>query len=166
MKPSNKVCTKCGVNKNFSEYGYSSKGRYGLLSWCKTCGNIRQQEWRLTNKEKVNSRAREYYHNRAKENPELFYHAKRSKAIKASYGLTIDEYNEKLNIQGHSCPICREEFDLNKGKYAFSLDHNHTTGKIRDFLCSRCNLALGGFNDNIDILKSAINYLKRHNNEA
>lgn len=39
------------------------------------------------------------------------------------------------------------------------IDHCHKTGKIRGILCSRCNTALGGFNDDIKLLDKAINYL-------
>jgi len=39
------------------------------------------------------------------------------------------------------------------------LDHCHTTGKIRGFLCQKCNHGLGLFNDSIQALKSAIEYL-------
>jgi hypothetical protein len=43
-----------------------------------------------------------------------------------------------------------------------AVDHCHTTGKIRGLLCSKCNPALGAFNDNIEILNSAIKYLKEY----
>jgi hypothetical protein len=166
MKPNNKTCTKCLLTKDLSEYGGSIKGKYSLLSRCKTCENIRQQKWKSANKDRLNARAREDYHRKAKDNPELFYRNKRAKAIKASYGITLEEYQNKLKLQEHTCAICNDKFDINKGKYAFSLDHDHATGKIRDFLCSSCNLALGGFRDDIKILKSAIMYLEGHTDEA
>lgn len=43
------------------------------------------------------------------------------------------------------------------------LDHCHITGKIRGFLCSNCNTGLGLFKDNINLLESAIKYLRTHN---
>lgn len=42
------------------------------------------------------------------------------------------------------------------------VDHNHTTGKVRAILCSRCNGALGQFCDDTDLLKSAIKYLEKY----
>ena len=53
------------------------------------------------------------------------------------------------------CPICDKE------THKVVLDHNHSTGKFRGWLCNDCNNALGKFNDDIDFLKKAIKYLKK-----
>lgn len=64
------------------------------------------------------------------------------------------------------CPICNKlEDDLtDKGnKYQTSpwaLDHNHSSGKIRGWLCHSCNRALGGFKDDEETLRRAVIYLK------
>ena len=39
------------------------------------------------------------------------------------------------------------------------IDHCHETGKVRGLLCSKCNIALGNFDDDIETLKRAISYL-------
>lgn len=57
------------------------------------------------------------------------------------------------------CGICGRSYNDN-GK-ALSVDHNHETGQLRELLCQKCNLALGGFQDSIEILKSAIKYLRK-----
>lgn len=41
------------------------------------------------------------------------------------------------------------------------LDHCHLTGKFRGWLCNRCNRGLGYFDDCIEGLQQAIEYLKR-----
>jgi hypothetical protein len=43
-----------------------------------------------------------------------------------------------------------------------SIDHNHKTNITRELLCSSCNKGIGHFDENIDILQQAINYLKKH----
>lgn len=43
-----------------------------------------------------------------------------------------------------------------------TVDHNHTTEKIRGLLCNKSNQRLGFFNDNIDLLEGAMLYLKQH----
>ena len=41
------------------------------------------------------------------------------------------------------------------------LDHDHTTGKFRGFLCHKHNVGLGYFK-NVEELQDAIEYLQRH----
>lgn len=41
------------------------------------------------------------------------------------------------------------------------LDHCHLTGKFRGWLCNRCNRGLGYFDDCIEGLRQAIEYLQR-----
>jgi hypothetical protein len=66
---------------------------------------------------------------------------------------TKEEYQKLLLIK--NCMICGIFVN---GKN-FHIDHDHKTGKVRGKLCHKCNLGLGMFKDNIDILKQAIRYL-------
>lgn len=64
-----------------------------------------------------------------------------------------------------NCEICdvkltNKSITSNKSTW-FNVDHCHKTGKVRGILCSKCNRALGGFSDNIDNFKRAIEYLKQ-----
>lgn len=45
------------------------------------------------------------------------------------------------------------------GVKALNLDHDHTSGRFRGWLCVRCNLGLGCFRDSPELLHRAINYL-------
>ena len=63
------------------------------------------------------------------------------------------------------CAIChRPERKIKKdgGLYNLSVDHDHETGEIRQLLCHACNFAIGQLDEDIVILKSAINYLKKY----
>ena len=63
-----------------------------------------------------------------------------------------------LDVQLCNCAICgKSALDQ---KQRMCVDHNHETGQIRGLLCTHCNKALGGFEDDIDILLSAVSYLK------
>jgi Autographiviridae endonuclease VII len=82
-----------------------------------------------------------------------------------------ERYNEKqkrnrrkykgiLNATGESksgnCDICNT-FDK-----CLHLDHCHSSGKIRGWLCLKCNTALGKFKDDTRLLGTAIEYLNIH----
>jgi len=70
---------------------------------------------------------------------------------KAIFDRDRREYIKDKEIFG-SCQICGLECKR-------VIDHNHIDGKIRGMLCSKCNWGLGFFRDDIEILKSAIQYL-------
>ena len=57
--------------------------------------------------------------------------------IRKLYGLTREQYEEKLKAQGNRCAICQRV--LSKPH----LDHDHTTNQLRDALCNNCNAAVG-----------------------
>ena len=42
------------------------------------------------------------------------------------------------------------------------LDHCHGSGKLRGILCHNCNVGLGHFKDNVELLAKAIEYLKKY----
>lgn len=52
------------------------------------------------------------------------------------------------------CEICDSTENL-------CWDHSHTTGLFRGTLCSKCNAAIGLFQDNTLLLKKAIEYLSK-----
>uniref|UniRef100_A0AB74UKY8 Recombination endonuclease VII n=1 Tax=Caulobacter phage BL57 TaxID=3348355 RepID=A0AB74UKY8_9VIRU len=54
------------------------------------------------------------------------------------------------------CEACGEKDS--KG-VALALDHDHLTGKIRGWLCRRCNLLLGSVNDDARLLRLLADYL-------
>lgn len=79
----------------------------------------------------------------------------KSNAVKHRYGVSLEEYEEKIK-PCKNCGICGREFQNDKDKH---FDHNHISKKFRGVLCTNCNLGLGHFKDNKEILSSAINYL-------
>lgn len=78
--------------------------------------------------------------------------------LASRYGMTLDEYREREDSQGGRCAICGDEPEGGR----LHVDHNHTTGAVRDLLCRPCNHALGNAKDDPDRLQAMIAYLQRH----
>lgn len=53
------------------------------------------------------------------------------------------------------CKIC------GKTEGRFCVDHDHKNGKTRGLLCDECNIGLGKFFDDTEIMKKAIAYLEK-----
>ncbi len=73
------------------------------------------------------------------------------------YGLSVLQYRSLWGSQGGACAICFGSLSKKR-----CLDHCHRTGKVRGFLCARCNNGLGLFGDSTFELERAISYLKRY----
>lgn len=73
------------------------------------------------------------------------------------YGITAEDFKRMYKEQNGKCKICCEEPATKRGLH---VDHCHETGKVRGLLCHGCNVALGSFKDNINLLEKAIEYLK------
>ena len=60
------------------------------------------------------------------------------------------------------CPICQKTTIAGISKHV--LDHNHSTGKVRGFICESCNTGLGRFDDDVEKLEHAIKWLESGGN--
>lgn len=83
--------------------------------------------------------------------------------IRYSKGITEEQLREMMDQQRGACAIC--EIDLYapdlKEERSCNVDHCHESGTVRGLLCTKCNVAIGMFKDNIDLLYAAISYLSR-----
>lgn len=79
------------------------------------------------------------------------------------FGITSIDFENMLKEQNNKCKICgNEEICKARGSEnlrQLAVDHCHATGKVRGLLCTTCNIGLGSFKDNINLLQKAINYL-------
>lgn len=91
--------------------------------------------------------------------PERTKVRRKNRHLTTQFGINYNQYNAMLAEQKHVCAICKkpEEY-LHK---TLAVDHCHTTKQVRGLLCSACNMALGKFEDNIEYLQNAIQYLTR-----
>lgn len=74
----------------------------------------------------------------------------------ARFGFSLLQAEEVLRLQDNKCAIC----GCSEKQYRFRMDHDHSTGKFRGFLCQGCNVALGIFKDSPQILEKALEYIK------
>lgn len=73
--------------------------------------------------------------------------------------ISIDEFFELNKSQSGLCKICSRD----NGNKRLSVDHCHSTGKVRGLLCGKCNTAIGFFKDDASLIKNAIEYIKNFN---
>lgn len=132
-------CTKCGIEKDISDFHKRSMVTRGHDSWCKSCKSEYRKDYFTRNTEKERKRGR-------------------IKAWKAQgISISFEEYESLKFAQGSKCLICKDQFQ------EFHVDHCHVSGKVRGLLCGPCNQGLGQFKDNVSLLKAAINYLENNN---
>jgi hypothetical protein len=134
-----KTCQKCNKLKPFSGFNTHAKQKDGFQPWCKSCMKKHMKKYYQKNREKL-----------------LDYNRERS------YGITSEQFRQKIADQNNACEICCTPFVVNKNPH---VDHNHITNAIRGLLCNNCNLLLGHSKESPDILQSAQSYLKRYSQQ-
>ena len=72
------------------------------------------------------------------------------------YGISAEQYEALLTAQGGVCATCKK-----KDRKRLAVDHCHDTRTVRGQLCTKCNMGLGYFDDDIERLRAAIAYLER-----
>lgn len=90
-----------------------------------------------------------------KQNPDKF----KGYELKRRLNLSLEDYEQMQRQHDNKCAICKES---EKDNPSLSVDHCHTTGKVRGLLCTRCNRGLGLFKDSQFNLEQAIAYLQQY----
>lgn len=92
----------------------------------------------------------------------------RNDHLKNTFGIDSKEYERMFKEQNGRCACCDEpETAFLKGKLlSLAVDHDHATGEIRQLLCRGCNVGLGSFKDNKNLLLKAASYLEKHKSTA
>ena len=144
-------CSDCKRDLPATEYYWHKRGHRHSCA-CKSCYQIKRRAYQINYMATVGkAKARSRY------SPE-----KRSEQIVKSYGLTLEKYELILALQGGGCAICKSKEAKTKRNGRFCVDHDHQTGEVRGLLCAPCNRGIGLLQDKIEVLESATNYLKNH----
>lgn len=174
------TCTKCGVEKDSDkDFHKALKYKQGYRQPCKTCRHTHEYEPAA---EEIKSSLQEQYETdpefraRAKakasqqylDDPEGGKIRSRKSTLKRYYKMTPTEYAIRSEAQDHKCLICgrtAEEADPYRKDLCVDHDHSCCPGPescgncIRGLICSTCNSALGHFQDSIERIQAAIEYL-------
>ena len=81
---------------------------------------------------------------------------------KCRYGISQEEFEQRLEKQNHLCSLCLRPFDKIP-KLRPVMDHNHSTKENRDILHDECNRKLGVV-ENSEFLEKALQYLRKFTN--
>lgn len=80
-----------------------------------------------------------------------------------NYGITLEEYDEMVAIQGGRCAICNKvPTSTGHTSKRLAVDHCHATGVVRGLLCHRCNITIGMIEDRPELLDRMRRYLGKH----
>ena len=182
-----KICTKCALNKELSEFGKDSKSKDGLKYACRKCTNAYLKALRSANLEKFKEKQRIWYQNNkeiAKGIAVAWQEANRGQFestnkkwkiankdrckgnwLKRKYWPTLTwsealaKYQALSAAQNDTCPVCTKH----RSQFTKDLcvDHNHLTGVVRGLLCHGCNQALGLLqtDSGTDYLVRALTYI-------
>jgi Recombination endonuclease VII len=141
-----KRCCKCKENKEVSLFSKCKREKSGLQVWCKAC----MKSWKPEVK-RAYDRKKYYEHNDEWRNQNYI----------RRYGISLQEYNAKLEEQNNVCKLCLSSCTTGR---RLAVDHCHTTGKVRGLLCKNCNQALGLFKESADLIEKAADYIKENSN--
>jgi len=138
-------CARCGKPKKRKDFYPDKRRPKGISSICKKCASLERKNDYIKNKQAYKKRNRNNH-------------------LKSKYGITTMQYDEMLINQNYCCEICSRHVDKIKNKKLY-VDHNHNTNKVRGLICGSCNRLIALAVENKVILKNAIIYLKKYNNE-
>jgi len=132
-------CSQCRQIKPLSDFYFSSNKYRKVNTYCIPCYAARRSE---------------RYHGIASVKA-----GRMNSELKRKYGITLQQRDAMLTTQAGKCAICESVLQTSVGT---NIDHNHTTGKVRGILCTRCNSALAILDDR-DWYERALRYLERFN---
>jgi Recombination endonuclease VII len=147
-----KQCTRCKIPKSSDDFYDRPKNKDGKDYWCKSCaheyGKERYKRKIEDDPEWSTRRYKKYNGPDTKQKRSL-------ERLRYVYGLSKKDIEFILELQGGKCPICNTSiFDGFR-----VVDHDHSTGKMRGIIHVQCNSGLGFFEDSVEKLRRAADYL-------
>jgi len=139
------------MKKLITEF-HANKGISGAYPHCKSCVSLTNLAWRNANPGRRNEGMKRW--------SDANQAHRRNYNLEKNYGITSEEYNRLLEAQAGVCAICKQPpNEAQKRAMYLSVDHCHTTGRIRGLLCISCNSAIGLLKESAELMAKALKYL-------
>lgn len=123
------------------------------------CHKAAARRWQKANPEKVRANARAWRRGWTAEQRAVQLAKQRARTFKRRYGITQDDYEQRLAWQDGHCALCpRTPAQERYGR--LNVDHVHGTKIIRGLLCTPCNHALGVLGDDDVGMLRALRYVR------
>lgn len=139
-------CSSCNKDKpitSFNKRSDKTKGKRRYDYRCKECKTLQRQQRVL---------ADSAFKDQLKQNT-------RKWRLANEYGISEVEWFTMFTTQDGTCAVCQAKFTHPE---QMKVDHNHTTGVVRELLCNNCNVGIGMLGEDITRLQNAIQYLTKH----
>jgi hypothetical protein len=144
-----KPCIRCGATE-----------RYPGNKRCAPCSRASAKKWNHEHAEQHRGTARQWKQENAERVRE---HDRKRRAVdRDAYNTRIRNRNRARflpvpsRVEPFECECCGGP----PGRRALALDHDHTTGKFRGWLCTNCNTGIGKLGDSLVGVLRAVRYLK------
>lgn len=132
-----KVCSCCGLDLPCLKFQRDPSKKHGVTTFCRGCKLGHEPDVRR---------------------------AQRGRGRHHTGLINWGEYEGMVEAQDGLCAICgRPETTRSCASgepRRLSVDHDHVTGQVRGLLCHGCNVAIGHFGDDVEVLLSAVRYLE------
>lgn len=175
-----KRCPQCNKGKALSSFGVDKCRPSGRACWCLKCNRDRTKKYyeRISARAKITIPKSKRCSVCKKNRPAAMFHRNRYaknglsspckgcskeggrfRGLMWKYGISREHFEMLLQKQKGVCAIC-EKPEREGRRRNLSVDHDHSTDKIRGLLCHVCNRAVGLFNDDPSLLETAAHYLR------
>lgn len=151
-----RVCARCGLWKPATEFHTLPSG--SLYSYCRECQRARVRDKYGADPALALQKA----HDWRERNPERYQrnvHRNNLKRAAKRMGVSIEEILSLLADSDGCCSVCGGV----SGPKRLSIDHDHEARRLRGLLCNNCNVGIGYFADNPEMLRRAAAYLEKAN---
>lgn len=140
VEPDGKSCRVCGKYHDLTAF-YKGHGTYGRRNICGNCARLEVKAWAETNPKRRAATARKTF-------------------LKATYGITVEQFEEMWKSQNGLCASCEDP--LRRGSGGAAVDHDHATGAVRALLCAPCNMSLGAQKEDPERIRKLARYAEAH----